>query len=168
MTRELVASYDKIFPLNDKFFERRSPPGAMFVETFGGMLGNVQTSQDALSLPSRTSSLWSRSRHALPTEGDRMGALAFFMDGALSFLPLTHSKMSMLEAGACSTLDFGLRIFSGSIDMSEWHFKEMKTVHGSNGRTCSESRLFNNARENVAVMTQQSILRPKPSPRGSL
>jgi acyl-CoA thioesterase len=90
------------------------------------------------------------------------------MDGALSFIPLTHSKMSLHDAGACSSLDFALRIMSNKIDMREWNFKEMKTIHGSDGRTYSEGRLFDRKGKMVAIMNQQSILRPKKVEKASL
>lgn len=59
-----------------------------------------------------------------------MAALAFLMDGALAFLPLTHGGMWFDDVGACSTLDFALRVFVPSVDMGEWHLRERSTSRG--------------------------------------
>ncbi|EGP85564.1 uncharacterized protein MYCGRDRAFT_73661 [Zymoseptoria tritici IPO323] len=166
-TAKIVAIYDDSFKAADQFLEIRSPPSSMMSETLAGLVKGP-TSQDKLSLTSKTTSQWVRSRHPLERESDHLGALAFYMDGALSFLPLTHSKMSLFEAGACSSLDFALRIMSNEVDMVEWNFKEMKVIHGSDGRTYSEGRLFNKEGKMIAVMTQQSILRPQPAKKASL
>jgi acyl-CoA thioesterase len=168
VTQEIVSTYEALFKASDKFLEIKNPPSGMFAELLGGLAGKVSTSQDDLALPARTSSQWTRSRHPIHKESDHLGALAFYMDGALSFLPLTHSKMSLLDAGACSTLDFALRILGNQVDMSEWNFKEMKSVHGSDGRTYSEGRLYSRDGKMIAIMTQQSILRPPQRAKASL
>ena len=82
------------------------------------------------------------------------------MDGALSFLPLAHNAMFLDDAGACSSLEFAFRLFDTDLDLTRWHLREMKTVTGGNGRTYSESRLWDSEGNMVANMTQQSILRP--------
>jgi len=60
-------------------------------------------------------------------------------------------------------LDFALRVFSNDVDFSAWHFKEMKTSVGAEGRTYSEARMWDENGSMVASMTQQSILRPRPA-----
>jgi acyl-CoA thioesterase len=78
-------------------------------------------------------------------------------------VPLVHNHLSLPDAGACSSLDFAIRIFSNDVDLNQWHLKELKTHHGSNGRTYSEARLWDEQQNLVATMTQMNILRPKPT-----
>lgn len=89
-----------------------------------------------------------------------MAGVGFLLDGPLSFTPLAHSSMSLEAAGACSSLVFALRILVNDVDLNEWHFREIKTIVGSDGRTYSEARLWDKERRMVANMTQQCILRP--------
>ena len=84
------------------------------------------------------------------------------MDYALSVVPLAFGSMCLDDAGACSSLDFALRVFSNRVDMNEWHLRQMKTSVGAEGRTYSEGLLWDRERRCVASMTQQCILRVKP------
>lgn len=85
------------------------------------------------------------------------------MDGGLSTLPLTFDHMFLEDAGACSTLDFALRIFSNDVRFDQWHLREMRTHTGGNGRTYSEGTLWDEKGNMVCSMTQQNILRVKPA-----
>ena len=91
-----------------------------------------------------------------------MAALAFLMDGALSFLPLNLDKKNFVDAGACSTLEFALRIMVPGIRADEWHLRERRTMAAAVGRSYAEGRLFDEQGNVVAVETQSCIIRPPP------
>lgn len=154
-----------VFGLMARFFEGKAVPESIFSQNLYGIAKDTPTTQDHIAFVQRTSADWVRSKAPLTTEGDHVAGLIFWMDGAISFLPLSHNHMFLEDAGACSSLDFSLRIFSNRIDLSKWHFKEMTTVHGSEGRTYSEARAWDEEGNMVACMTQQSILRPRPAPK---
>lgn len=143
-------------------FDTRSCPNAVNGQNLSGTAKALPTTQDNLPLTSKLSAEWQRTWTPLPTVAAKHGALGFLMDGGLSFLPLTHSKMWFDDVGACSSLDFALRLFVPVVDLAEWHLRERKTERGGGGRTYSESKLFNEKGMLVASMAQQSIMRGKP------
>ena len=108
----------------------------------------------------KTSAEWIRVRHPVNSPQDRFACLAFVMDGALAFIPLTHSNMFLDDAAATSSLDFALRFFTGEVEPSKWHLRELKSVVGGDGRTYNEARIWGEEGNMVASMTQQCILRP--------
>lgn len=154
---------EKQHTLKERLLEWRTSPEGMLFQTMKGEI-KVPTTQDNLSLADRFSGDYLKAKDPLVNQAEQMAALGFIMDGALSFIPLINSSMSLREASACSSLDFALRIFTNDIDINEWHFRELKTVAGGDGRTYSESRLWDRAGKLVANMTQQSILRPLAAP----
>jgi len=154
----------RMFAMMDKYFDAKYPPEGMMFQLMNGMIKRP-TTQDHMPITEKTSADYFRAKHKLETWQDQAAGLGFIMDGALSFVPLTHSTMSLADAGACSSLDFALRLFVNDVDINEWHFREYRTVTGGNGRTYSESRLWDAKGRMVANMTQQSILRPKPPPK---
>ncbi|QDS68551.1 hypothetical protein FKW77_010918 [Venturia effusa] len=149
-----------IFGLMTRFFEGRAVPESIFSQNLYGIAKSLPTSQDNVPFVKKTSADWVRAKAPLRSEGDQIAGLAWWMDGALSFLPLSHNHMFLEDAAACSSLDFSLRIFSNKIDLCNWHLKEMMTSHGGEGRTYSEARAWDTEGKMVACMTQQSILRP--------
>jgi acyl-CoA thioesterase len=154
----------KTFALMAETFEGRIIPDSVMHQTLFGMAKHLPTIQDDLPLTSRVTAEWLRAKNnMLSTETENVAALAFNIDGALSFLPLVHSHLNLMDAGPCSSLDFAIRIFSNKVDLNQWHLKEMKTHHGSNGRTYSEGRFWDQDKNLVATMTQMNILRPKPA-----
>lgn len=90
-----------------------------------------------------------------------MSALAFVLDGALSFTPMAHSGLWFEYVGVASTLDFAMRLFVPDVDLSHWHLRERNTLAAAAGRQYSESRMWDQKGKLVASMTQQSILRPR-------
>jgi acyl-CoA thioesterase II len=167
---QMVKVFNKVFGLMERFWEGRPVPEAIMSQNLYGMAKHLPTTQDHLPLTSKTSAEWVRSKSKLVKEADQVSALSFYMDGALSFIPLSHSHMFLQDAGACSSLDFALRIFSNKVDLNEWHLKEMKTHNGAEGRTYSEGLLWDEKGNMIASMTQQSVMRPpaKKSPKASL
>jgi len=157
----LAEIHARSFGLMSKFFDHRPCPEGVATQVLAGLAKTLETTQDDLPLTSKTSADWFRVREMLSGNPQQMAALGFNMDAALSFLPLMHSHMFFDDSGSCSSLDFGLRVFSNNVDFSAWHFKEMKTSVGAEGRTYSEARMWDENGVMVASMTQQSILRPK-------
>ncbi|KAK1764294.1 acylthioesterase ii [Phialemonium atrogriseum] len=166
--RKLVGLHGVIFGLMARFFETRQAPEGVSAQNLGGLAKGVRTDQDDLPITSKTSADWFRCRHRLDRREDHHAGLAFVMDGALSFMPLTHSGMFVDDVAACSSLDFALRFFTGDVDLNNWHLRELKTVAGGEGRTYTESRLWDQSGTLVASMTQQSILRPKRTAKPAL
>lgn len=158
-------AYKDQFDLMGRFCEVRPTPEGVVAHNLNGLAKKAKTPHDGNPLTSKTSADWFRSRHSMK---DNYAGLGFVMDGALSFIPLAHNNMFLDDAAACSSLDFALRFFTTDIDMSRWHMREMKTIAAGNGRTYSESRLWDQQGNMVAVMSQQSILRPVPDEKSKL
>lgn len=157
-----------VFGLMARFFEGRAVPESIFSQNLYGIAKDLPTTQDNVPFVKKTSADWMRAKAPLTTEGDHIAGMIWWMDGAISFVPLSHNHMFLEDAAACSSLDFSMRIFSNKVDLSQWHFKEMMTIHGGAGRTYSEARAWDAEGKMVACMTQQSILRPKAAPKASL
>lgn len=151
-----------VFGLGARHFDQRPHPDGVMTQNDYGIAKTVVTSQDDRPLPSKLSSDYVKTKQDLQTPGQNMAALAFLLDGAISFVPLSHDHKFLDDAGACSSLEFALRVFSNDVEMKSWKLREIGTVVGGEGRTYSESRLWDEGRNLVASMTQQSILRPPP------
>lgn len=159
LTPAQVATYQKLFGLPANLYELRPCPEGVTTQNVIGILKDAVTSQDHLGPEDKTSADWFRVKHPLPTAPEQMAGLGFFLDGTLSFLPLTHNHMFLDDAAACSSLDFALRIFTPNVNLSNWHLRELKSHCSAYGRTYSESRFWSEDGTLVAGMTQQSILR---------
>ena len=144
-----------------RFFEQLPCPEGISAQTLAGVGKNVRTTQENLHVSAKTSAEWIRNRIQLITRADKVSGLAFFMDTALSFLPLMHSHRFLDDVGPCASLDFALRIFDDDASLNDWHLREMQTICAANGVTYSESRLWNDDGSMAASMTQSCILRPK-------
>jgi acyl-CoA thioesterase II len=153
------------FTLKAHYFDERNCPGSMFTELMIGAAKHLPSSQDHLTLPERVSGDWVKVKTDLKSHSEQISALGFVTDAALSFVPLTHSHLFLMDAGACSSLDFAMRIFDNKLDISKWHLRELQTVTGGEGRTYTRARLWNEQGKMVSEMTQQCILRPKPGPK---
>ncbi|KAJ0163990.1 hypothetical protein CTA2_1996 [Colletotrichum tanaceti] len=151
------------FGLKNRFFETRGVPETVAPNNLFGIAKTLKTPQDDLDLTSKTSADWFRCRHALGRLQDQFAGLGFILDGALAFIPLTHTNRYLDDVGPCSSLDFALRFFTGDLDMSKWHLRELKTIAGNDGRTYTEARLWDRDGNMVATMNQQSIMRPLKS-----
>ncbi|KAJ9662932.1 hypothetical protein H2198_001160 [Neophaeococcomyces mojaviensis] len=155
-----AAAYRKMFGLGSDFFELRQCTLGVSGQNLNGLAKQLVTTQDHLPMTEKSSAEWQRAKDPLATEAQNMAALAFLMDGALSFLPLVNDHKMFEDAGACSTLDFALRVMRPAVDMHGWHLRERKTVAAAAGRTFGESRLWDQQGNLVAVETQACILRP--------
>ncbi|TDZ73338.1 hypothetical protein CTRI78_v001248 [Colletotrichum trifolii] len=157
-------AYLKTFGFNDRLVESRLTPEGVSSNNLLGLAKKAKTPQEDLPITSKTSAEWFRSRHPIDRPQDRFAGLGFVMDGAIAFIPLTHNRMFLDDSSACSSLDIALRFFTGDLDLDKWHLREWKTSSGSDGRTYSEARLWDDAGNMVASMTQQSIMRPAEVP----
>src|SRR6202000_3534115 len=70
-----------------------------------------------------------RAKHKLGDDYSlQLGALALAMDMVMSFVPLVHAGMFLDEVGACSSLDFALRVFEPDVDLDDRHLRELVAV----------------------------------------
>ncbi|KAF2264694.1 acyl-CoA thioesterase II [Lojkania enalia] len=161
ISQQLADMHSKSFGVSEGLYETRPCPEGIFYSNLTGLAKTLPTPQDSLPITEKSTADWLRSLFPLPSLVDNVANLAFVMDGAVSFAPLSFSKMFLDDAGACSSLDFALRLFKRDIKMEEWHLKEWTTKVGAEGRTFSEARLWDKEGNCVACMSQQSILRPK-------
>jgi acyl-CoA thioesterase II len=152
---------DFLFAAMARYVDVRPCPEGVGAQNLSGAAKAVKTTQDHLPIYEKTSASWLRHRVPLKSQAENYCALSWVMDAALSFLPLTLDHKFLGDAGACSSLDFALRLFSNEVRFDEWHIEELKTITAGNGRTYSEKRLWDEKGNMVASMTQQSILRPK-------
>ncbi len=161
-SKETVRMHKGIFGLSERFYDRRPCPEGIITQNLTGMAKkSIPTTQDHLSLPSKTSGDYFRSKHPLQTPAQQISALAFVMDMGTSFIPLTHTGKSLDEVSVQSSLDFALRIFTNDVDLNTWNLREISTVTGGNGRTYTEAQSWDARGNMVSSMTQQCILRPK-------
>ncbi|CAK7241276.1 MAG: hypothetical protein STHCBS139747_002736 [Sporothrix thermara] len=156
---------DAFAPIN-AFFENRGVPQSVAGQNLLGLAKRAKTTQDDLPITSRWSSVWCRTRSdRQESDAAQWAGLAFVMDAALSFLPLTHSQRFLDDAGACSSLDIALRVFQPSVDLRAWHLRQAMTKTADAGRTYSENVLWDEQGRMVASMTQQSIMRAPGQPQ---
>ncbi|KAH7135512.1 thioesterase-like superfamily-domain-containing protein [Dendryphion nanum] len=148
------------FSVMRRLYEVRPTPEGIFSQNLMGAAKHLPTSQSHLPITERTTSEWLHSRSVLESPHDQLASLAFTMDGSISFAPLAFNGMFLDDAGACSSLDFAMRVFVTEVKLEEWLLKEIRTHVGGEGRTFSEGRLWDEEGRCVASMTQQSILRP--------
>lgn len=159
-----MASATGMFGLIGKFFDTRHPTAGVAGQNLFGIAKHMPTDQDSLHITGKTSAEWIKTLDILESRAEKMAALAFVLDGALSFTSMAHSGLWFEDVGVDSTLDFAMRIFVPDVDLSHWHLRERNTVAAAVGRQFSESRMWDQSENLVASMTQQSILRPRADP----
>lgn len=176
----IVDLQHKILGLWSEIFDTRSVPSCMMQQNSIGMM-DVPTTQDQLPLVQRRTFDWMRAREKLPTAnsiecahgtGEQKGMLpissiiahvatiAFALDGALSFAPLSLAKQSFLSASAASTLEFATRFHTDVLDINQYLLREIQPIHAGWQRTFSEARLFDTTGRLVASCSQQGVMRP--------
>ncbi|KAI8663308.1 hypothetical protein NCS57_00931400 [Fusarium keratoplasticum] len=142
-----------------RVFDIRPSPEEVMHQNLLGRL-KTPTTQGHLTLTERKTGDYFKTKYKLDSRGEQVVGVGFLLDGSLSFTLLAHSSMSLEVAGACSSLDFVLRLLVNDVALNEWHFRENKTIVGGDGRTYSEARLWDKEGRMVANMTQKCILRP--------
>lgn len=159
-----MASATGMFGLMGRFFDTRHPVEGVAGQNLFGIAKHMPTDQDSCHITDRTSAEWIKTLGPLASRAEKMSALAFELDGALSFTPMAHSGLWFEDVGVASTLDFAMRLFVPDVDLGRWHLRERSTVAAAVGRQYSESRMWDQQGNLVASMTQQSILRPRLGP----
>ncbi|KAL4895639.1 thioesterase-like superfamily-domain-containing protein [Aspergillus ambiguus] len=159
VTENQVKQFTALFGLSQQIYEGRPCPEGVTAQNLMGMAKAVVTSQEALGPTEKSSADWIRVKHSLSTDGEQMASVGFIMDGALAFLPLANNHLFFDDVSACSSLDFSLRFFTPRPEMEKWHLREMVSHCAGQGRSFSESRLWDERGNLVACMSQQSILR---------
>lgn len=159
-----TASGTGMFGLMGKFFDTRHPVEGQAGQNLFGIAKHMPTDQDSLQITEKTSAERIKTLKPLNSRAEKMSALAFELDGALSFTPMAHSGLWFEDVGVASTLDFAMRLFVPDVDLSGWHLRERNTLAAAVGRQYSESRMWDQQGNLVASMTQQSILRPITGP----
>lgn len=147
--------------ISNTLYDTRVCVNGVGSQNLSGSAKEIATSQDALHITRKSSAEWYRSLSTISGAAANFAAMSFLMDSGLSFAPLTHDHKWFDDVGACSTLDFALRVFVPAIDMNSWMLKERATIRGGFGRTYSEGRLWDDKGQLLVSMTQQSIMRPK-------
>jgi acyl-CoA thioesterase II len=160
ITRASQAAYYKLFKMMTAFFDWRLCLHTVIAQNVLGLAKSAPTTQDSRPIADKTAAEWVRLQQPLSSPAENAAALAFFMDGGLSFLPLQLNKMDWADTSAVSSLDFALRFIRPNVDLRSWHLRERKTIAAAVGRTYSESKVWNEKGDMVAVMTQSCILRP--------
>ncbi|KAH7383334.1 thioesterase-like superfamily-domain-containing protein [Pyrenochaeta sp. MPI-SDFR-AT-0127] len=169
ITQPLLDAHSKSFNLMPNIFDQRAVPSGIFAQNLLGMAKHLPHSQDDRPLPKRTTADWFRCKQSLSSTADQITNLAFLIDGAIAFAPLSFNHLFFDDVAAVSSLDFALRIFQngkedaveGGLDLNKWHLREMSTTAASEGRSYGESWVWDEQGRAVACMSQQSILRPK-------
>ncbi|KAH7126131.1 thioesterase-like superfamily-domain-containing protein [Dactylonectria macrodidyma] len=161
ITEAQYKGFETSFGISEKFFETRWCVNGVAGQNLAGASKHMVTTQDNRHITEKTSAEWQKTREKLTTPIENIGALSFLMDGALSFLPLTHNHLWFDDVAACSTLDFALRLFTPDIKLDTWHLRERTTSRGGSGRTFAEGKLWDEQGNLVASMSQQSIMRMK-------
>ncbi|KAF5660096.1 acyl thioesterase [Fusarium heterosporum] len=159
VTEKQGKAFATSFGANADFFETRYCTDGVSAQNLAGAAKDTVTTQDDRHITEKVSAEWQRALGPLETSVDNMSALAFLMDGGLSFLPLSHNHMWFDDTAACSTLDFALRIFVPEVKMSDWHLRERKTSRAGGNRSYSEGKLWDQYGNLIASNTQQSIMR---------
>lgn len=164
ISQDLLKTHSKLFALMENYFDQRPLPDSIFAQNLFGVAGSLPTTQDYLPITSKTTEDWVKSREKMSTPAENLASLAFLIDGAIAFMPLSFSHMWFDDISACSSLDFALRFFKtgDEVDLEKWHLREMSTKVGSEGRTYGESWIWDEHGKAVACMSQQCIMRPPP------
>jgi acyl-CoA thioesterase II len=165
---KFVKGGPKGFGLGKKFFDSRHLPQSPMGRRLYGVIKKADTEEDKLPLTDMVSSDWVRIAHPLKGENEHVAAIACILDGAMSFIPLTHTHRFLDDVGASGSLDFALRFFTNDININEWKLRELKAIVGAEARTYNEAKLYSEDGKLIAIMNQQGIMRPKEEVKGKI
>jgi acyl-CoA thioesterase II len=157
-----IAMKKIVFGLMARYFDQRGCPEGIMAQNLYGIAKELPTTQDDRPVTSKTSADWFKCLVPAKTVSEHLAALSFELDGSLSFVPLSHNHQFIDDAGACSSLEFALRLFTADIDLNDWLLREIRPITAGEGRTFTEARVWDRSGKMVASMTQQCIMRPKP------
>ncbi|KAJ8606466.1 hypothetical protein MRB53_040925 [Persea americana] len=94
LDKKLAAANKKMFAMAEAFFQTRHCLDGVAGQNLMGYAKQVKTTQAHLPITERTSAEWLKTREPLRDEAENAAALAFIMDGGLSFLPLNLNNMT--------------------------------------------------------------------------
>lgn len=178
----------KTFSAMNAYTVSKLPPEGIWQPAAWGAYKSAQTGQEDRPVPERVGYDWAKIRGSLvDTESREEGSLpisqaaasasliVFFLDGALSFSPLSFTNRFLDDAAACASLDFAIRFHRedtllGKPGLSEgqgWFLREIKARESAFERTYNEGVLWEEMGEGedfraVATMTQACVLKAKP------
>ncbi|KOS12932.1 acyl- thioesterase ii [Malassezia pachydermatis] len=175
----VVKMQSDFLDLWNKLFEMRPVPHSVLFQNSMGM-SDQPTTQDKLAITQRRSFDWMHMNHRLPavdgSEGPvpagpngtlpvpaviaHIAVMAFALDGAIAFAPLSLANKSIFDAEAASTLEFAQRFHTDVPDMNQWLLREILPINAGWQRTYSEARLFDHDGHHIATCSQQCVLRP--------
>lgn len=179
ISKEAVDMQSQFVALWNSLFQMRPVPESMLYHNLMGFTDNP-TPQDHLPMLQRRSFDWMHLIDHLPAADGADGPvpdgpdgmlpvlpaiahvalMAFALDGAIAFAPLSMSNRSLFDAQAASTLEFAQRFHTDVPDMNQWLLREIVPVNAGWGRTYSEARLFAEDGTHVATCTQQCVMMP--------
>jgi acyl-CoA thioesterase II len=177
VTRRQHQALRGTFSLLGKVAVCKNVKGSIFDETMLGIDAKSDTHQQQANpdVTQRRNADYLRAREILvpiiaTTDSLAMSSYAiqasfigFMLDAALAFYPLSQQGLRLIDAGACSTLDFALRFHEDEYDLQEYHLREMRSYCANRDRTFSEALLWDKEGKLIASMSQQCVLRSKQS-----
>lgn len=95
----------------------------------------------------------------------KAAAVAFLLDAGMPVVPAAFAGVDFAKLSSVTSLDFAMRIFVNDVLLgaSQWLTREEQTVTGGDGRTFQEARVWDQSGRMVASISEQCMLRPKPS-----
>lgn len=174
-------------------FDTKSPPESLWDQCLWGIMKDTPTSQDDWPVDQKRGYDWikakaenessvSASQAGEEQQKDEEGPLiqpnqyshnlalvAWVMDAAISFTPLSFSHRFLDDAGPTASLDFSLRLHDDNLDLTkDWHLREIRTRDSRWERNYGEGRLWREVDgktlKSVATMTQACVMKSKPPP----
>ncbi|KNG44844.1 Thioesterase/thiol ester dehydrase-isomerase [Stemphylium lycopersici] len=158
--KQLLDAHSKGFALLKQHFEQRLPPSSIFAHNLYGLAKALPHPQDSVPSAERTTADWIKSIEPISSTADNLAALAFLMDAAIAFLPLSFNHAWFDDVAAVSSLDFSLRLFTADVRVDRWLLRELRSPVAGQGRSFGEAWVWGEDGKAVACMSQQSILRP--------
>ncbi|PWN18208.1 hypothetical protein BCV69DRAFT_78460 [Microstroma glucosiphilum] len=171
-----LQAFKEIFTPAHANMQSRSPPQSLWLQNAWGILKHKKTTQDSLPLVEKRGYDWMRAREKYNGYAKQAGALAWLMDAAISFAPLSYSHRFLDDAAAASTLSFNMAYHEEEIQLDEkWHLREIRTTDGRWERSTGEAKIWIEEEEEegkqkgkgemrcVATMTQSCVLKAKPA-----
>ena len=156
----LLKAHSKAFALLKQHFEQRLPPPSIFAHNLYGLAKTLPHPQDSVPSAQRITADWIKSIMPIPSAVDNITVLAFVMDAAIAFLPLSFNHAWFDDVAAVSSLDFSLRLFTDDVRTDRWLLRELRSPVAGQGRSFGEAWVWDEDGKAVACMSQQCILRP--------
>ena len=102
VTQVEAEAHKRQFAMAEAFFETRQCLAGVSAQNLMGVAKHVRTTQAHLPVYERTSAEWLRCKTSFGTAAENAAALAFIMDGALSFLPIVGALLCLIGCVRCT------------------------------------------------------------------